>query len=360
MDLFNYLIEYMYYTTSNFNHFHFLKALLNLQEKFTFAQIFYRTMSTNQQQTLKLPNAGIRWIKVFRLAMPGAIKTSKWLLKLTLPVSLGVFLLNYTGVINAVSVFVSPFFQLLGLPAETALLLLTSIFTNIYSVVAVLSTLNLPVREATILAVMTLISHGFIIETAVLKKTGSSAIRMLLLRLTTSIIAGILLNIIMPQFSGTTGNVIISEQLSFVSAFMIWLEEMAWMTLKILLLVSALMILQKAMEEFGIIQWLSKISLPLLKPLGLPANTSLSWIIANAIGLAYGSAVMLEQVETQKMNKQEADLLNHHIAISHSQLEDPLLFMAVNLPLWWLIWPRIVLAVIAVWLRRWELSLKMS
>ncbi len=319
-------------------------------------EFFNTIMNSNQQQTLKFPNLGLRILKVIRLAIPGAVKTNKWLLKLTIPVSLGVFLLNFTGVIMAVSVFVSPFFEFLGLPNETALLLLTSIFTNIYSVVAVLSTLNLPVRDATILAVMTLISHGFIIETAVLRKTGSSAIRMLLLRLITSIVAGIILNLMMPEFSGTTSKHSFTEQVSFFAAFLIWLQEMAYMTVKIILLISSLMILQKAMEEFGIIQWLSKLSRPLLKPFGLPESTSLSWIVANAIGLAYGSAVMLEQVENNKMTRQEADLLNHHIAISHSQLEDPLLFMAVNLPLWWLIWPRIVLAFVAVWLRRFELS----
>jgi hypothetical protein len=97
---------------------------------------------------------------------------------------------------------------------------------------------------------------------------------------------------------------------------------------------------------------------PFLKLFGLPESTSLSWIVANAIGLAYGSAVILEQVEEHKMSRSEADLLNHHIAISHSQIEDPLLFLAVHLPLGWLILPRVILAIIAVWLRRLELLIK--
>lgn len=118
------------------------------------------------------------------------------------------------------------------------------------------------------------------------------------------------------------------------------------------------MVLQKALEAYGILKWLSKPLYPFLAVMGLPKSTSLSFIIANAIGLAYGSAVIMEQVEEKKVTKQEADLLNHHIAISHSQLEDPLLFLTVNLPIWWLIWPRIVLAILAVWLRRLELKMK--
>ena len=58
------------------------------------------------------------------------------------------------------------------------------------------------------------------------------------------------------------------------------------------------------------------------------------------------------------LTPKEADLLNHHIAISHSQLEDPLSFFAIGLPLWWLIWPRLLLAFIAVWIRRAENALR--
>lgn len=53
-----------------------------------------------------------------------------------------------------------------------------------------------------------------------------------------------------------------------------------------------------------------------------------------------------------KLTGTEADLLNYHLAISHSQLEDPLLFAVLGLPVVWLIVPRILLAFIVVWLKR--------
>jgi hypothetical protein len=58
------------------------------------------------------------------------------------------------------------------------------------------------------------------------------------------------------------------------------------------------------------------------------------------------------------MNREDADLLNHHVAVSHSQLEDPLLFLTLGYTLHWLIWPRILIAVMAVWIRRMELRMK--
>jgi hypothetical protein len=52
------------------------------------------------------------------------------------------------------------------------------------------------------------------------------------------------------------------------------------------------------------------------------------------------------------MTKEDADLLNHHISISHSQLEDPLLFLTLGYTLHWLIWPRVIVAIAAVWLKK--------
>ncbi|MFR2509643.1 hypothetical protein [Odoribacter laneus] len=51
-------------------------------------------------------------------------------------------------------------------------------------------------------------------------------------------------------------------------------------------------------------------------------------------------------------------MLNHHLAVSHSQVEDPLLFMVIGLPVWWLIIPRLILAILVVWERKLEWRIK--
>jgi spore maturation protein SpmB len=293
--------------------------------------------------------------KCILTALPKGMKTAWWLIKITVPVSFGVLLLDFYGVLDVMARYTGPLFKLMGLPGVSAIVLITSVFTNVYSVVAVLTTLNLPVREGMIIATMCLVSHGFLIETAVLKKTGSSVIRMLALRLVSSFIIGFWLNLMIP---GEPAINFISPnrshgELSLV--LMNWLRTITATTLKIIILVNLLLILQKIMEEFGLIKWLEKPLSPMLKLMGLPKKTTFSWIVANAIGLAYGSAIMINLVEEGKMNKQEADLLNHHIAISHSQLEDPLLFLTLGYTIHWLIWPRVIIAIIAVWLRRAEL-----
>lgn len=292
------------------------------------------------------------------LALPRSWKTTKWLIKITIPVSLVVFLFDFTGILKAISAVTAPIFHYAGLPGEAALVFITSIFTNIYSVIAIISMLGLPVRESIILATMCLISHGFIIESAVLRKTGSNVWRMLVLRLAMSFVSAFLLNLILPQFEGTVTGGIEKENLEFTAAFTGWVVLMVKMTFKILILITLLMIMQKIFEEFGILGMITRLLNPIMRVFGLSPVVSFGWFVGNAVGLAYGSAVLIEQVNEGQVSRQQADLLNHHLAVSHSQLEDPLLFFAIGLPLLWLMWPRVILAILAVWLRKLELSIR--
>lgn len=74
--------------------------------------------------------------------------------------------------------------------------------------------------------------------------------------------------------------------------------------------------------------------------------------MANAIGLTYGSALLIEQVDRGKLSLSEGDLFNHHVGISHSLLEDTLLFVALGVPLIWVMVPRLLLAFCVVWIER--------
>lgn len=289
-------------------------------------------------------------------ALPKGMKTAWWLIKITVPVSFGVMLLDYFGILTLMAQYTGPVFRHLGLPGISAIVLVTSVFTNIYSVVAVLSLIHLPMREGIILASMCLVSHGFLIETAVMKRTGSSVVRMLFLRLTGSFLIAWMLNTIMPGSISTDTQIIIQQHREFSSVFLHWLSSISQTTLKILILVNILLIFQRILDEFGWIGAIEKPLSPFMKMMGLPRSTTLSWVVANLIGLAYGSAIMIEESERGKMNREDADLLNHHIALSHSQLEDPLLFLTLGYTILWLIWPRIIIAIAAVWLRKAELK----
>ena len=137
-----------------------------------------------------------------------------------------------------------------------------------------------------------------------------------------------------------------------------WVFSSFRLILKIIILVSLLMILQKILQEFKLIEMLTKPLSPMLKFMGLPESTTFLWIVANSLGLAYGSAVMMEEVKEGRVTKKDADLLNYHVAISHSNLEDLLLFAAIGVSILWMMIPRLIIAIAVVWGRKFFVNRK--
>ena len=299
-----------------------------------------------------------RILKCVRTALPQGTKTAIWLLKITIPVSFAVFLLDYSGALNVIAGWVAPLFKLIGLSGEASVVLISAMFTNIYSAIIVMTTLGTGYREGTILAVMCLIAHSLIVETAIQKRTGSKPWRMIFTRITASFIAAILLNRFLPGEMTENQGALLRHSVDFIPAFKEWLKAIALTTLKIIILVNLLLILQKILNEFDLIKWILKPFTPLLRIMGLPANTGFLWMIAYTLGLSYGGAIMIHQSGEGKLTREEADLLNHHIAISHSQLEDTLLFASIGYNLAILIFPRIMIAIVYVWIRKLELYLR--
>lgn len=289
-----------------------------------------------------------------RKVLPVAFKTSLWFLKIMLPVSFLVMLLSYFSILPYISSLAEPLFTLLGLPGDAALVFITSIFTNIYTVIALMSNLDFSIREGIILAVMCLISHNYLVETLVQKKTGSSAVAMVVLRFVCSLLAATVLNFILPDFSSRMAYQPVIA-LNFSATLMAWLNNSLILSLKVVLIISGLMVIQRLLEEFGILKWLASLLKPLMTILGLPHPVAFLWLVGNTLGLAYGSAVLMDYARQGKLSGQDADLLNYHLAVSHSQLEDPMLFAILGLPVFWLMVPRIILALFVVWARRfWE------
>jgi hypothetical protein len=292
-------------------------------------------------------------------AFPSALRIAWWVVKLTVGVSFAVTILDYTGIVKWFSQIATPVFTHIGLTGESALAYITGYFVNIYSAIAVIGTLDLSFRAITIIAVMCLCSHNMVIETAVQKKTGSSALRMFILRTLAAFVSAFILNLVLPETEAENTNIAkAATNSNIVEVLQVWGISTIKLVIRMVILIIALTILQRVLNELGIVKILSDILSPVLRLFGLPAKTSFLWIVANTLGLAYGAAVMIEETSQGKINKTEADLLNHHIAISHSSLEDVLLFAAIGASFWWMITIRLSLAFVSVWIRRIELHFK--
>lgn len=287
-------------------------------------------------------------------ALPKAGKTCLWLFKIILPISLLVRILQYSGILGSISAILEPLFSMIGLPGETAIIFMTSIFSPLYAPIALITSMSLGIREATILALMCLTSHNLIVESSVQAKTGSSFWWMVSLRIFMSFVIAFTLNRLMP--TDGWGHVDITQSAdvceSWFEVIELWLASSMSVIISILSIVTALMILHMMLDEFNLMNGLSNIFAPMMRLFGLPVNASFLWLVGNVVGLAYGGAIMVEQMERKSLSYHDGNLLNHHLAVCHSLLEDTIIFVALGIPFLWLVATRLFFAIVVVWLFR--------
>ncbi|MDR0987989.1 MAG: nucleoside recognition domain-containing protein [Prevotellaceae bacterium] len=299
--------------------------------------------------------------KCVRQALPRSGKLSLWLFKIILPVSLAVRLLDYYGAIAWLSEFMNPVFQLIGLQGKLAIVFITSIFLPLYGSIAVMASLAMTMREATILAVMCLVAHNLPVECAVVRKTGSSFLGMFFLRILTAFAIAVFLNNLLPADNRPFE--LLAQPTVYTSLtplFTDWLQASGVLILTILVIVTVLMIIQRLLVEFGLIETLSRPLRPLMRIFGLPEGSPFLWIVGNVAGLAYGGAIMADMVEEGKLSLKDSNTVNYHLCISHSLIEDTLLFVALGINWFVIIGTRLLFAVLVVWGRRLFQSLALN
>ncbi|MCL1815107.1 MAG: transporter [Treponema sp.] len=303
------------------------------------------------------------WLRILKCARDNispALSMIRFLLFIMLPVSFAVLILKSTGLLFYVSKSMNPLMQFLGLPGTAALAYLSSILMNLYSAIAVIKTLDLTGKQLVILSTMCLIAHNFFVECLVMKKTGSPLRKIILLRIVNSILAAWILHFIVPEETGSfsAGSLAVEvpaiglDAKQFFAGLGSWFVDSLFLVLQIFIIVFLVMFFQRILAEFGLIKKLGKFARPLIGFFGLSPNTAYVWIVAYTVGIAYGAGVIVEEVKEGSLTRIEADLFNHHVAVSHSQIEDTLLFVSLGVPYVWAALPRFVLAIIAVWVER--------
>lgn len=289
-------------------------------------------------------------LDIIKGALRPSLRTSAWLLKLMLPISLTVQLLQYFGVIAWLATLLNPVFSYLGLPGASAIAFMTAAGVTTYAGLAVMLSMTLTMRQATIIAIMALICHALPMESAVVKKVGSKPFRMALLRIGAAFLAALYLNLVLPEMPNTFGGMqSVSTPDSVMEVIETWLFSSIKLSAMIVCLIFGLMVIQRVLDDFGIMYKLVKPLRPLMKFFGLPENAAYLWLVGNVLGISYGSAAMLALEEGGQITKEEADEVNYHLIMNHSMLEDTMVFASQGISAVWILSTRILFALALVW-----------
>ena len=272
------------------------------------------------------------------------------MLQIIIPISFLTSLLSYSGWMDRIDFLLQPVMSLLNLPSMAALPILVGMLTGIYGGIASMVMLPLTNEQMTLIAVFILISHNLVQEGIIQAKSGIHPLKATLFRLTASVITVI----IVARFLKPDTLAVISEGLSgaaaqpFVAMLKNWFIASFYLCIKMFVIIMALMILLGIMKSFNIIHYIVRVISPVLKAMGLNQKVGILWITAAVFGIAYGAAVIVEEVKEGNFDRQELEKLHISIGINHSMVEDPALFLTLGLNAFWLWVPRLLTAVLAV------------
>ena len=128
-----------------------------------------------------------------RTGLAAGLRTSLKIVKVSVPLYVGVTLLKGTAVLDVMGKAFSPVMGIFGLPGEAAFAFVAAFLLNLYAAIAVIVPLHLTPFQVTQCGLMMGIAHNLVVEGAVLSTTGARGSVLTLCRLVIACAAGLLL-----------------------------------------------------------------------------------------------------------------------------------------------------------------------
>lgn len=281
------------------------------------------------------------------------LKSFSWICKIVIPVSFLVTLLQWTNFLRYLDFLLEPLMSFINLPTEASLPIITGMLLGIYSVIAIITVIPFSLDQMTLIAIFTMISHALIIEGIIQHKSGLNIFKASVIRLSASVVAVLVVS----RFLGDTSeSVAVSVDLmvykTIAEVSYNWLMDIVGLLIKVFGIVMFVMIILESLKALGWIEYSIKFFRPLLRILGLSDRTATMCIVGIVFGLMYGGTVIVEEMKKGDITKEELESLHISIGINHAIIEDPAIFAVLGLHTFWLLCPRLIMAIIAVQIYR--------
>lgn len=290
--------------------------------------------------------------ETWKNGLKAGLSTTWTLGKVIFPVTILVSILQHTPVIDWIIRFIQPFMGLFGLSGEAAIPLVLGNMLNLYAGIAAILTLELPVKEVFILAVMLSFCHNLIIESTVAAKVGLRVSVILLVRISLAVISAIVIHLVWQggeepaQYGLLSAAQAADVPSSWYMIVLLALQKAVLGVLQLACIVIPLMIIIQFMRDLGWLHTLSKWLSPFTRMLGMKENTSMTMVAGLTIGLAYGAGVMMKAVEEDGVSKKDLTLAFIFLVSCHAVVEDTLVFIPLGIPVWPLLVIRLISAIL--------------
>lgn len=271
--------------------------------------------------------------------------------KIIFPITLIITMLSQTVLMDWLTRMLSPMMNWIGLPGESAIVLVLGNMLNLYAGIGAMLTMDLSVKEVFILAVMLSFSHNLFVESAVVRQIGLSVTVVLVVRIGLALVSAWLIHLIwqggseqasygfVPSSAGETIDGWWPIALHGMESAIIGILQLAVIVIPIMLFI-------QIMKDLNWLRHFANLMTPFTRLLGVDKNTSTTLAAGTIFGLAYGAGVMIQAVKDDQVKKKDLYLVFIFLVACHAVIEDTLIFAPLGIPLWPLLLVRLVTAVL--------------
>ena len=269
-------------------------------------------------------------------SLQASLRSATLILKLVIPLYILADLLLYFDLLKYISFLFEPITSYLHLPPEAAMAIAGGILLNIYAAIAFAAPLGLTPYQWTILAVFLGVCHSLIVESAIMKKLGISYLYSITLRGFMAFLTVIPIMLIPQSFFGATveqTDTLAKHYDSFSQMLLASLKKSTLLSFKIIVLIATIIFLM---------DWIK--STKFMREYAKKVNTSFSILVGQMLGITYGAGVLIREATSGNLNRKEIFFIATFLMISHSIIEDSLLFVIFGANYWIISGTRLLMA----------------
>lgn len=276
------------------------------------------------------------------------------LYRIMIPTLIVVKILEELGAVAWISWGLSPFMELLGLPASMGLVWATALLTNLYSALVVFYPLALAepltAAQASVLALLILVAHSLPIEARVAQRAGISLRFTLVYRIGGALVFATLLHLFYQWQDWHSGSSELLWQPRELATpdLLQWAVAQLKYLLVVGLLVATLVTILRVLRLLRVERLIAWLLQPPLRLLGIgPAATSIT-IVGITLGLSLGAGILIREVEEGHIPERDVVGTLLFLGLCHSLIEDTMLLLLIGAQSDGILWGRLLLSLLAV------------
>ncbi len=263
----------------------------------------------------------------FKKVFHDIIEVSVTLFKIMIPTLIVVKILQELGVVTLFTTILEPAMSLIGLPAEMAVVLTTTMLTNPYAGLIVFAGLPLEaplsIGEATIVSMFMLFTHSLPVEVLISRKAGVRMRVILFVRVVGAFLCCFILDQLFTATGWLTQTAFVSLPLFTPSAGLLaWGLDQIKGLIFVQLVIIVLLLFLEFLRVIGVERLIRMALHPFLRFIGVGDKAATIAVVGVTLGLGFGGGLLIKEVASGQIPRKDVFGVLCFINLLHSVFED--------------------------------------